>query len=228
MPPSVGRMEIVMNFQKKSYAVFGLGRYGYSVATELVNSGAEVLAVDKNEATVNAASTEIPRCQCADVTDASAIKQMGIANMDVVVIAMANHLEESILAVMLCKEVGVKNVIVKCATEKNRRILLKVGADKVVFPEQDSGMRLAKNLISSGFIDMFELSGDIALVEVDVRPEWCGKSLSELDLRKKYAINIVAIKQHDKVTVNIDPNEKLSDDMQLFVIAHKAKLKKLK
>ena len=220
-------MEIVMNFQKKSYAVFGLGRYGYSVATELVNSGAEVLAVDKNEAVVNAASAEIPRCQCADVTDPAAIKQLGIANMDVVVIAMANHLEESILAVMLCKEVKVQNIVVKCATEMNRRILLKVGADKVVFPEQDSGMRLAKNLLSSGFIDMFELSGDIALVEVDVRPEWCGKSLIELDLRKKYSINIVAIKQHDKVTVNIDPKEKLTNDMQLFVIAHKAKLKKL-
>ena len=217
-----------MNFQNKSYAVFGLGRYGYAVATELVHSGAEVLAVDKNEAAVNAASEEIPRCRCADVTDAAVIKQLGISNMDVVVIAMANHLEESILAVMLCKEVGVKQVIVKCATEMNRRVLLKVGADKVLFPEHDSGIRLAKNLLSSGFIDMFELSGDIALVEVAVRPEWCGKSLIELDLRKKYAFNIVAIKQNEKVTVNIDPKEKLTEDMQLFVIAHKSKLKKLK
>ena len=129
---------------------------------------------------------------------------------------------------MLCKEIGVKNVIVKCSTEMNRRILLKVGADKVVFPEHDSGVRLAKNLLSSGFIDMFELSGDIALVELDIREEWCGKSLIELDLRRKHAINIVAIKQHEKVIVNIDPKEKLTSDMQLFVIAHKSKLKKLK
>lgn len=217
-----------MNFQKKSYAVFGLGRYGYAVATELVNNGAEVLAVDIDEAAVNAASAEIPRCQCADVTDAAVIKQLGIANMDVVVISMAKHFEESILAVMLCKEIGVKNVIVKCSTEMNRRIMLKVGADKVVFPEQDSGTRLAKNLMSSGFIDMFELSGDIALVELDVKPEWCGKSLIELDLRRKLSLNIVAIKQNEKVIVNIDPKEKLTDDMQLFVIAHKSKLKKLK
>ncbi|MBQ3489108.1 MAG: TrkA family potassium uptake protein [Clostridia bacterium] len=217
-----------MNFQKKSYAIFGLGRYGYSVAIELINSGADVLAVDKNESAVNAASAEIPNCRCADITDAAVMEQLGIANVDVVVIAMANHLEESILAVMLCKELGVKNVIVKCATEMNRRILLKVGADKVVFPEQDSGTRLAKNLLSSGFIDMFELSGDIALVELDVRPEWCGKSLIELDLRKKYSLNIVAINQNEKVTVNIDPKEKLTEDMQLFVIAHKSKLKKLK
>ena len=217
-----------MNFQKKSYAFFGVGRYGYAVATELFHCGAEVLAVDINEAAVNAASAEIPRCQCADITDAAVIKQLGIANMDVVVIAMANHLEESILAVMLCKEIGVKNVIVKCSTEMNRRILLKVGADKVVFPEQDSGTRLAKNLMSSGFIDMFELSGDIALVELDVKPEWCGKSLIELDLRRKHSLNIVAIKQHEKVIVNIDPKEKLTDDMQLFVIAQKSKLKKLK
>lgn len=217
-----------MNFQNKSYAIFGLGRYGLAVATELVNSGAEVLAVDINEAAVNAASTEIPRCQCADITDPAAIKQLGIANMDVVVIAMANHFEESILAVMLCKEIGVPNVIVKCSTEMNRRILLKVGADKVVFPEQDSGTRLAKNLISSGFIDMFELSGEIALVELAARPEWCGKSLIELDLRRKHSLNIVAIKQHEKVIINIDPKEKLTNDMQLFVIANKSKLKKLK
>ena len=217
-----------MNFQKKSYAIFGLGRYGLAVARELVNNGAEVLAVDKNEAAVNTASAEISRCQCADITDPAVIKQLGIANMDVVVISMANHLEESILAVMLCKEVGVQNVIVKCSMEMHRRILLKVGADKVVFPEQDSGTRLAKNLMSSGFIDMFELSGDIALVELDVKAEWCGKSLIELDLRRKHSLNIVAIKQHEKVIVNIDPKEKLTDDMQLFVIAHKSKLKKLK
>ena len=213
--------------KKKTYAVFGLGRYGTAVAKELVENGQEVIAVDNDQKIVNDASAFLPVCKCSDVTDAEVIARLGIADIDTVIVCMADNLEGSVMAVTLCKEVGVKTVIAKCANEMHQKILLRVGADKVVFPEQDSGMRLAKNLLSSGFIDMFELSGDIALVEVDVRPEWCGKSLIELDLRKKYSINIVAIKQHDKVTVNIDPKEKLTNDMQLFVIAHKAKLKKL-
>ena len=144
----------------KSYAVFGLGRYGLAVAKELVNNGVEVLAVDIDEAIVNSAIADIPFCKCADITDLEVIKQLGISNMDVVIIAMANNLEASVMAVMLCKEVGVNTVIVKCANEVHKKILTKVGADKVVFPEYESGTRLAKNLLSSGFIDVIELSND--------------------------------------------------------------------
>ena len=212
----------------QSYAVFGLGRYGRAVATELVNSGAEVLAVDLDETIVNSAIADIPFCKCADVTDTETITQLGIANMDVVIVAMANHLEASVMAVMLCKEVGVKNVIVKCANEMHRKILSKVGADKVVFPENESGIRLAKNLLSAGFIDVMELSEDVSLVELEVKPEWIGKTLIELSLRKKYAINVVAIRIGEALQINIDPAMRLHDGMKLIVIANKAKLGKLK
>lgn len=212
----------------KTFAVFGLGRYGHAVATELINSGAEVLAVDINEDIVNSAISDIPYCKCADVTDREVINQLGIANMDVVIIAMANHLEESVMAIMLCKEVGVETVIVKCASEIHQKVFSKVGADKVVFPESESGIRLAKNLLSSGFIDVIELSDDVSLIELDVKPEWYGKTLIELNLRKKYGINIVAIRQNDNVIVSIDPNEKLAKDMMLVVIANKNRLSKLK
>ncbi len=212
----------------KSYAVFGLGRYGRAVATELVNNGAEVLAIDSDETIVNSAIADIPFCKCADVTDAEIIKQLGIANMDVVIIAMATNLEASVMAVMLCKEIGVKNVIVKCANEIHRKILSKVGADKVVFPENESGVRLAKNLLSSGFVDVIELSDDVSLIELDVKPEWVGKTLIELSLRKKYAINIVAIRTVDSLQINIDPAMKLKGDMKLIVIANKSRLGKLK
>lgn len=134
----------------QTYAVFGLGRYGRSVAKELAKNGAEVVAVDNREAVVNAAISEIPYCKCADVTDPEALRQIGIANIDVVIVTMANHLEASVMATMLCKELGVKTVIAKCATEINCKILTKVGADRVVFPESESGIHLAKNLLSSG------------------------------------------------------------------------------
>lgn len=213
---------------RQTYAVFGLGRYGIAVAKELLESGAEVLAVDMDEDIVNAASLVLPYCKKADVTDAEVIKQLGIRNMDVVVIAMASNLEASVMATVLCKEAGVKTVIAKCANEMHQKVLSKVGADKVVFPESESGTRLAKNLVSAGFVDIIELSKDVSMIELDVREEWEGKSLLELDLRKKYSINVVAIRVGDEVSIDIDPAQKLGKDMNLIIVADTNKIKKLK
>ena len=212
----------------KSYAVFGLGRYGKAVAEELVKNGAEVLAVDKNEVLVNNVVETIPFCRCADVTDAAVIKQLGISNMDVVVISMAHNLEASVIATILCKEAGVETVIVKCMDETQRKVLSRIGADKVVLPESESGTRLGKNLLSSGFVDVIELSEDVSLVEIPVHSDWIGKSLIELDLRKKYSINVVAIKQETEVFTDVDPAKPLDKEMTLIVITNKKKLSKLK
>ena len=213
---------------KKSYAVFGLGRYGIAVARELADSGAEVIAVDCDERIVNAAAAELPICKCADITDPEVIRQLGIANVDVVIIAMANNLEASVMAVTLCKEIGVKTVIAKCANEMHQKILSRVGADKVVFPENESGIRLAKNLLSSVFVDMVSLAKNVSMIELDVKPEWRGKNLIELNLRKKYSINVVALRRGDMVSVDIDPHEPLTDQVKLIVIANAEKLSKLK
>ena len=211
----------------KSYAVLGLGRYGSAVARELSNSGVDVLAVDIDEVTVNAVAGDLPICKCADITDPEAIEKLGIGEVDVVVVAMASNIEASVMAITLCKEAGVKTVIAKCAEEMHGKIYKRVGADKVVFPEEESGKRLAKNLLSSGFVDMMELSSDVSIVELDVKNDWVGKSLIELNVRKKYGINIVAIRKDDGVQVNIDPEAPLESDMKLIVIANTAKLAKL-
>ena len=212
----------------KSYAVFGLGRYGRSVAKELVQSGAEVLAVDSDLSIVNSAITEIPFCKCADVTKAEVLKQLGVANIDVVIIAMAGNIEASVMATMLCKEMGVKTVIAKCSNEMSLKVLKRVGADKVVFPESESGIRLAKNLLSSGFVDVIELSKDVSMVELNVHKDWVNKTLLELNLRKKYSINVVAIRQNDSVRIDIDPNERLEESMKLIVIMNASKMGRLK
>lgn len=212
---------------KKSYAVFGLGRYGTAVALELVNNGMEVIAVDSDERIVNAAADELPICKCADITDPDVIQQLGIANVDVVIIAMANNLESSVMAVTLCKEIGVKTVIAKCGNEMHQKILTRVGADKVVFPEHESGIRLAKNLLSSGFVDMVSLAKNVSMIELDVKPEWAGSNLIELNLRKKYSVNVVALRRGDMVSVDIDPREALLETDKLIVIANTEKLKKL-
>ena len=169
---------------KNTYAVFGLGRYGTAVARELVANGMEVIAVDTDQRIVNAVADDLPICKCADITDPEVIRQLGIGNVDVVIVAMANNLEASVMTVTLCKEAGVPTVIAKCANEMHQKILTRVGADKVVFPENESGIRLARKLLSSGFVDMVSLAKNVSMIVLDVKPEWVGKNLIELNLRK--------------------------------------------
>ena len=211
----------------KTYGVFGLGRYGKAVALELINSGAEVLAVDKNEENVHSAADEIPYCKCADVTDPDVIELLGIGNLDVVIIAMSQSFEASVMATMLCKQAGVKTVVVKSSCEMHCEILRRVGADRVVTPESESGRRLAKNLLSSGFADIIELSPDISVIELDTKKEWVGKSLIELDLRRKYGINVVALRSGGEISCSIDPTVPLKEGSSLIVIADVKKISKL-
>ncbi len=212
----------------KTYAVFGLGRYGVSVAKELVNNGAEVIAVDLNENIVNNVSNELPFCKCADTTDAEVLKRLGISNVDVVIVSMGENIESSVMTVMQCKELKVPMVIAKCSNEMHCKILTKVGADKVVFPEKDSGIRMAKNLLSSGFVDIIELSNDVSMIELDVKHEWIGKTLMDLNFRKKYNLNVIALKENQKININIDPNMPLSQNTKLIVIGDKSKISKIK
>lgn len=212
----------------KNFAVFGLGRYGMAVAKELVENAKEVVAVDINPQTVEEAAAYIPICKCADVTDAEVIERLGISNVDTVIICMASNLEASVMAITLCKEIGVKTVVVKCANETHQKILLRVGADKVVFPENESGIRLAKALSNSNFMDLISLSKDVSVVELDVKDEWVGKSLIELNLRKKYSFNVVAIVEERNINVNINPEQPLTKEMKLVVIANTNKLSRLK
>lgn len=212
----------------KTYAVFGLGRYGLAVAEELVNSGAEVIAVDIDQDNVNNAIEKIPVCKCADITEPEVINRLGITNIDVVIVAMASNLEASVLAVTLCKEAGVPTVIAKCGSEMHQKILSRVGADKVIFPERESGVRLAKSLMTAGLSEMIELSDNVSMVEIDVKDEWIDKTLIDLKLRKKYDINVVAIKNNNQIEISVDPTLPLTKGMQLIVIADTNKLKKLK
>ena len=213
---------------KKSYAIFGLGRYGIAVARELIKSGADVLAVDINEENVNDAIAEIPLCKCADVTDANVIDKLGIANFDVVIIAMASNLEASVMATMLCKEAGVKEVIVKCANEIHGRIFKSVGADRVILPEIDSGKRLAKDLLSSGFVDIASVSNEISIVEIDVMKKWQGKTLRELNLRQNHSLNVIAATKNGKTELISNPDTVLDAQTKLVVIANKTDIEKLK
>ncbi len=216
-----------MSNLNKTYAVLGLGRYGKTVAKTLSDMGVEVLAIDTDEEKVNEIASDVAVAKCANITDPEVIRRLGIGDIDVVIISMAGSLESTVMAIALCKEAGAKQVIVKCGSEMQERIFKKVGADMTVFPEKESGKRLAKNLASSGFVDMLELSRDVSLVEITVKPEWVGKNLIELDLRRKFGVNIVAVKHGAELNTKIDPATPITENTNFIVVADRAQVEKM-
>jgi trk system potassium uptake protein TrkA len=192
--------------KNKSYAVIGLGRFGSAVAKELAKGGADVLAIDINEENVSNIAEYVTHAVKADVTDADTMETLGIGNMDTVIVAVGRSMEASILATITAKELGVPYVIAKAQDEMHTKILAKVGADRVIIPEKESGIRIARTLINGNCLDFIELSDHVSMVEIPVRQEWIGKNLRELDLRRVYKVNVIAYEAKGKeLIVNIPP-----------------------
>lgn len=192
----------------KSFAIIGIGRFGESVAKTLMELGNEVLAIDKSPERIQEISEFVTHAVEADIMDESILKELGLRNFDVVIVSIGSDIEASIMATLLAKEMGVKRIIAKAQAELHGKVLKKIGADKVVFPERDMGARVAHNLTSSNILDYIELSPDFSILEITTLKSWVGKDLKDLRLRNKYGVNIIAIK-NDK-TVNISPS---SDDI---------------
>ncbi len=214
--------------KKRDFVVFGLGKFGSSVAITLSKNGCDVLAIDMNEEIIQEISEKVTHAVQADVTDADALHALGIRNFDVAIIAISNNMQSSIMATILAKEIGVPFVIAKAQNDIHKRVLEKVGADKVVFPEREIGVRIANNLISDNFVDYVELSDDYSIVEINVLDEWAGKSLKELNLRAKYSINVMAIRAvDDQISITPGPQEVLKSGEVLIVIGNNIELQKL-
>lgn len=212
---------------QKSFAVIGLGRFGSSVARQLYNDGADVMAIDNNEEEVNRIADSVTVAVAMDVTDTDALKNAGISNMDAVIVSMADSLEPSIMCVMAAKDLEVPFVVAKARDEISGEIFKKVGADLVLYPEKSSGIRLAHKLMSTDFLDFFDLSDTVSLIELLPKKEWVGKSLKELNLRKEYKINVIAIKENNNVNVVMDPDEPIKEDCPLLITVKKSDIKRL-
>lgn len=212
---------------KKSFVIFGLGKFGESIAKELINADCDVMAVDINRERVQNISADVTYAVQADVCDAETMKSLGISNMDAAIVAITGNLNASILATILSKEAGVPYVIAKAHDEIHTKILKKVGADKTIIPEHESGVRMAHRLISGNVLDFFELSHNIRMVEIQVKPEWVGGSLRSLDLRRKYRINVIAIRQNDEINQAPDPDEPLFADQTMLITVNKKDLEKI-
>jgi trk system potassium uptake protein TrkA len=190
----------------KQFAVIGLGRFGGSLAATLSRLGAEVLAVDVDEERVREMASIVTQVVQADATDERVLKDLGIKDFDVAIVAMSAF-EASLLVTLHLKQMGVAKVVVKAASDVHGKILEKIGADSVVFPEKDMGERLAFSLISGSIIDHIELSDDYSVIEIVVTAALAGRTLRDLNLRNRMGLTVVALKRNQNVSVFVSPDE---------------------
>ena len=194
----------MIKMSKKQFLIIGLGRFGSSIAKTIYELGHDVLAIDKDEEKVQEISDYVTHAVQMDSTDESILKTLGVTNFDVAVVTIGSNLQDSVIATLILKELGVKYIIAKANNELHAKVLTKIGADKVVLPERDMGTRVAHNLVSSNILDYIELSEEYSILEIEAIKEWFNKSLKEIEIRKKHGINVVAIKRGEKV--NISPS----------------------
>lgn len=208
----------------KQYIVIGCGRFGSSVATTMHLLGHQVMAIDKNDDAVQALAEKVTHAAIVDVTDEQALRALGMGNFDVAIIAIGSDIRASIIATLIAKEMGVEQIVCKAKDELQAKVLYKIGADRVVFPERDMGVRVAHNLVSNNILDHIELDPDYSIVEIVTPKEWEGKTLIELDLRAKYEITVLAIKSGKSINVTPSPEEQLKSGSILVVIGQNSKI----
>lgn len=211
----------------KSFAVIGLGQFGMTLAVALAESNCDVLAIDDKDENIQEIAEKVTYAVKADVREPGILKSLGVQNVDVAIIAVSENMEASIVATMQAKELGVPFVMAKAMNELQGRILKKIGADQVIYPEQDMGIRVARNLMSSGFVDIFELSSEFSMAEFKIPEAWAGKSLAQLRIREKHNINIIGIKRGEKVDINLSPDELLDADCVVIAIGRNEDLNAL-
>ncbi|MBN2879505.1 MAG: TrkA family potassium uptake protein [Clostridia bacterium] len=211
----------------KQFAIIGMGRFGTSLAQTLYSLGNDVLAIDINEEKIAAVSDYVTHAVTGDATDEQTLKSLGINNLDVAVITIGGDMQASILVCLLCIELGIKKVIAKAQSDLHARVLRKIGVDKIVFPERDMGMRLARNLVSSNVLEFIELSSDHSLVEINVPEKWEDTSIMDLNIRAKYGVNIMAIKHGGVINVSPKAQDVLEKGDTIVVIGTNEDIRKI-
>ena len=210
----------------KSFVIIGCGRFGASVASTLYGLGNEVMVIDSCEDVIREISQEVTYAVCADAMDKKVLEDLGLSNFDVAIVAIGSDIQASIMATLVIKELGIKKVIAKAQSEIHKKVLDKIGADKVVFPERDMGIRVAHNLTSTNILDFIEVSPDYNIIELRALEEWENKTLAQLKLSNKYKLNVIAIKREDEVTVSLTGESKILEDDVLVVIGNTEDIKR--
>lgn len=213
---------------KKSIAVLGMGRFGQFLTAELSKNGADVLIADGDEETIRKFANQVSCAIRADLNDPEVIRGLGLAGVDTVVVSMGSSLDASIMCVMVAKEIGVPYVIAKAASLRMGEILRRVGADEIIYPEKESAELTARRLLSSDFLEFFDLGSELCVFSMKPKKDWVGKTLRELKLRDRYALNVMAMRESGgETTASMDPDRPLAADCELFAIAKRDALDKI-
>jgi len=211
----------------KQAAVIGLGRFGASVARTLASAGCEVLGIDVDESRVKAVADEITDAVRANALDEEALRALGLRNFEVVVVGIGHEVQASILVTVLLKEMGIPKIVAKAQDELHGRVLQKVGADIVVFPERDMGVRLAHTLISRNVIDEIQISTDYSILEMEAPSRFLDRSLKELELRQRFGLTVLAIRRADRIIVSPDASQIVEEGDILVTLGQPEKLESL-
>lgn len=203
---------------KKNVIVLGLGRFGTTVAKKLFEDEIEVMAVDKDYDLVQAISDKVTSAVQCDISNDKALEELGIGSFDVAVIATGESLEASMTATLFAKDHEVSRIIAKATSTNHARILKKIGADQIVFPEIDMGEKLARSISSSNLLQFFHFSDDYSMIELKAFDEVIGKSLRDVDFRKKYQMMVIAYKRDGELLINPEPGLKIKEDDTLVLI----------
>ena len=212
----------------KQFIVVGLGRFGSSVAKTLTDNGYDVLAIDQDHQIIQDISNSVTHAVEADATDEEALKTLGVRNFDVAIVSIGDNLHANILCTLILKELEVPYVIVKAQDNLHGKVLTKVGADRVVYPERDMGERIANNLISSNVLDYLEFAPNYSVVEIMASDTMIGKTLAELGFRNKYDVNVMAIKRGQSLNMTPGGNDKILEDDTLIVMGKNENLDKVR
>ncbi|HYF83072.1 MAG TPA: TrkA family potassium uptake protein [Clostridia bacterium] len=213
----------------KQFVIIGIGRFGKAVAERLYGLGQDVLAIDTDEEAIQKISDKVTHAVTADAADESVLRSLGVRNFDVGVVSISSDIQSSIIITLMLKELGVRYVVAKAKDELHAKVLLRIGADRVVFPERDMGERVAHNLIATNILEYIELSPEHSIIEFAVLHSWVGKDLRDLNLRAKYGVTVVAIRNMNDDKINVSPkadNEIKEGDI-LIVIGDNDDLQKL-
>ena len=203
---------------KNQFAVIGIGRFGYSLATSLYNLGYDVIAIDVREDIIKNISSKVTYAVQADATNMDTLEELGLRNVEVAIVSIGTDMNKSILAALNALELGIKKVYAKALNEQQAKVLYKIGVHKVFLPERDMGRKVAHNIVSNNILDLIELDPNHSVMEINALEEWGGKSLAKLDLRAKHGINVIAVKRGDDLNISPKPADKIWKDDILVCI----------
>ena len=208
-----------MKRQKRSCVIFGISKFGRSVAEELSAAGIHVLAVDRDPEKVEQVADTVTMAVVADVSDPRDMEPLGLSQFDVAVVATTGELAASVMGILLCKEAGVPYVLAKASDEMQAKVFEKLGADRVLIPEKEAAARVARTMVTGSYMDLIDLSDHVRIAEIDLPDPWEGKTMRQLDLRNRHHVNVLAVRREGDLGLNFDPDEPLQAGMSLVVIA---------